>query len=153
MEKKEGKVLAEAMFWAGRRERSPAEVRDYLQGKGLEGTLAEEIAETLQREGYTDPSRFAAAYVNDKFRFNQWGRLRLRLELRQRGITEEIAASALNSIAEDEYVAVIDKHLETKRKQLKDLDRLSLLHKLTTFAVRKGFEPALVRERALLLFP
>ena len=32
-------------------------------------------------EKYIDESRFAKAYVNDKYKFNKWGRIKIRFEL------------------------------------------------------------------------
>ena len=148
MEGKDQKLMTEAMFWAGRRERCPAELREYLQDKGAGREAIADITQVLIREGYIDPARYAGAFVRDKFRFNRWGRIRLSLELRQREIPADTITGALGSIPEEEYLQVLEELLLQRRKALKDKDTPSLLHKMATFAIRRGFEPALVWERA-----
>lgn len=51
------------------------------------GATPDEVDETLGRletESYIDEARYARAFVNDKFRFDHWGRIKIRYALRQR---------------------------------------------------------------------
>lgn len=148
MDENEKHILTELMFWASRRERSPKELSKKLHNKELKDNVKQEICDVLSEQGFLDEKRFADAFVIDKFRFNQWGRYRLRLELRSQGIPAHLIEESLLRIPEDEYIAAIDKLLGDKLSRLHKESRLSTLHKITTFVIRKGFEPALVLERA-----
>ena len=133
---------------ASRREYCPSDVMDSLQKNGIEASVAQRIIDTLKKEGYIDTIRFAKAFVNDKHRFNRWGKRRLKMELRQRGIDEEIIDEALQRIDESGYLVTLDRLLEEKLRSLRETDQRALLYKMTTFATNKGYEPALARERA-----
>lgn len=148
MDDKEKKILVEIMQWAARREHCEKEARIELARRDLSSEIINKYIDILINERYIDNERFSEAFVRDKFRFNKWGKYRLRNELRLRDIPDDIIDEALSGIPEAEYHDCLDGLLELKLARLGKESRISALHKITTFAVRKGFEPTLVRERA-----
>ena len=44
---------------------------------------SEQILETLEQEGFIDHLRYARSFTVDKFKFNKWGRIKIRWMLRQ----------------------------------------------------------------------
>lgn len=145
-----GKALTtdEALFkleqFCAFRDRSPKEVREKLAELGMKGDAADQLFDVLAKEGFFDEARFAQAYVNGKFRANQWGRVRIRMELRMRDIQPDVIEQALGSIDEDEYTRTLQHLLERKRQEL---DRRADDHardKTAASLIRAGFEPELV---------
>lgn len=148
MKEKADRARLDAMHWAARRERCPKEVKEFLRKKEIPEEAISEILIFLIQEMYIDVPRYARAFARDKFRFNQWGRYRIFKELQAREIPAAQINEALASIPEEEYLETLDKLLESKLARTTAASRVAILHKITTFAVQKGFEPALVRERA-----
>ena len=59
------------------------------------------ILEHLKKEKYVDDRRYAIAFVRDKYRFNQWGRIKIAQSLRMKQIgSEEIIQKQIIQQAE-----------------------------------------------------
>lgn len=101
----------------------------------------ETIIERLIEEKFLDDNRFCRGYVNDKFRFNKWGRIKIRYQLRQKQIKDDLIEKALAQIDESSYLSTLTNLLSEKRKQLKGETDFNKNGKLFRFAVSRGFEP------------
>lgn len=124
------------------RERCPKEVRSKLAECGLSRADAEQIYEVLREDRFFDEERFALAYAGGKFRSNQWGRVRIRQELKMRNIAPEFIARALDSINETEYETLLRKLLDKKRQQYAGEENAR--EKAAASLIRAGFEMELV---------
>lgn len=124
------------------RERCPQEVRRKMTELGIAGETAEQIWQVLESDGYINEERFAHAFARGKFRVNQWGRVRIRLELLHRAIPPAVVEQALEAIDEGEYLAVLQELLQ-KRSQRYEGDP-HVRAKSAAALVRAGFEPELV---------
>jgi len=124
------------------RERCPKEVRSKLAECGLNAADSEQIYTVLQEDKFFNEERFAMAFAGGKFRYNYWGRIRIRQELRMRDISPSIVAQALDSIDQDEYETLIQKLLEKKREQYAKDDNAR--EKTAASLIRAGFEMELV---------
>ena len=65
-------------------ERCPSEVEAKLQQWGASPETSAHILEHLQKERFVDTARFCRAFVRDKYRFNQWGRMKIIQALRMK---------------------------------------------------------------------
>ena len=74
------------------------------------------IIRYLMEEKYIDEKRFAIAYVKDKFRYNKWGKIKIRLELNLKRIEKELIEAALETIDSDEYSEMIIRLAKDKEK-------------------------------------
>ena len=124
------------------RERCPQEVRRKMVELAIEGEPAEQIWQVLEDDGYVNEERFARAFAGGKFRVNQWGRVRIRLELLQRAIPPAVVEQALEAIDEGEYLGVLQ-HLLQKRRERYEGDPHARA-KAAEALVRAGFEPEFV---------
>jgi len=93
-------ALQRAYRYLGHRDRTVAELRRYLVGKGIPEEIAEEAVEELIEQGYVDDARFARQFAEDRRRLDSWGSERIERRLRELGIGREHIASALRSLAE-----------------------------------------------------
>lgn len=59
---------------------------------------ADDIVDTLCREGYLDDARYARAFARDKSALQGWGNLKIKLALQKKQIEAEAIAAALESI-------------------------------------------------------
>lgn len=124
------------------RERCPKEVRSKLAEFGLDHADAAQIYQVLQEDKFFNEERFAMAFAGGKFRYNYWGRVRIRQELRMRDISPALVRQALDSIDQEEYEALIQKLLDKKREQYANDDNAR--EKTAASVIRAGFEMELV---------
>lgn len=104
------------------------------------------ILRHLVEEKYIDDSRYAEAYVRDKYRFNKWGRLKISQGLRMKGIDNETISCAMEAIDEAEYLNILHDLIKTKRKSTKGKNEYEINGKLVRFATGRGFEYSAIRQ-------
>ena len=125
-------------------EHAPLELLRKLQRWGIEGDEAEEIVEQLKAEGFVDEKRFAVAFVRDKYRFNGWGPLRLRDELRRLRIPAQYIDEALAELEEGEPCSPREQVLTMLRKKLRtlpsSLERRKVKDRLMRYGLYRGYE-------------
>ena len=106
----------------------------------------EEITDALNyliKERFLDEERFVRFYVNDKLRFNQWGKVKLSYMLRQKQIAEPIIRGALSQINEELYEQTVRNLLKAKVRSVKGASGYERKGKLAVFAQSHGFEAEL----------
>jgi regulatory protein len=135
-------ILDKAQHFCAYQERSPQELRKKLADLGADTALAEEIYAVLAADNFINEERFAGAFAGGKFRINRWGRVRIRMGLRQHGISEQVAAAALAGIDTAEYGEVMAQLAGRKRRELEGDPNAR--QKLAAYLIRAGFEPELV---------
>jgi regulatory protein len=86
-----------AVALLARREHCAGELRRKLARKGFDATLIQSALSELQRRGLQSDARYAEGYVRGRAA-KGYGAARIELELRMRGIGDEIAADALREI-------------------------------------------------------
>ncbi len=123
-----------------RKEYSISDIRKKLQNWKLPESKQEEIIKDLVEENYINESRFAEAFVKDKFRFNKWGRQKIKYQLKQKQITEENIETAFEQISQEDYSEMIEKLLESKNKSVKAKSDYERKGKLLRFMAQRGFE-------------
>ena len=83
-----------AMRLLARREHSRAELRGKLVGRGFENDLVEELLQGLEDLDLLSDERFAMSLIASRAETG-YGPNRIGLELRNRGVSEELAREAL----------------------------------------------------------
>jgi len=81
------------------REHSAAELTRKLLNKGFEHSEIEVLVQELESRDWLDETRFAESYVRSRVQHG-YGPLRIRQELRQRGVEENTQAMALETYAD-----------------------------------------------------
>ena len=91
-----------------------------------------------------DDQRYARAYVADKYRFNHWGRVKIRFMLRSKRLPEELIDEALAGIDEEAYLEALGDFLIGRLKNLGDKATEEDAWKVARSAINRGYESALV---------
>ena len=138
----EQEMLHRMAAYCSSAERCEQDVRQKLVKAELEPEAVSRIINRLRQEKFIDEARFARAFVSDKFRFNHWGKYKIRCELLRKEISEEEIELALSSLEMEEYDQVLMDLLKTKMKSVKAKDERERYYKLLRFAVGRGFQPA-----------
>ena len=114
--------------------------------KDLEGDeeAAAKVVEALQADKYIDDARYAAAYAREKATLQGWGPVKIRFQLRGKGVSDAHIAAALEEIEPDKAEARLAKLLESKAKTLKGDPQGRL--KLIKFALSRGYDYDVVKK-------
>jgi len=125
-------------------EKCISEIESKLLQWGLDQSDRIKIIERLVKEKFIDEERFAVAYVQDKFRHNKWGRIKISSMLRSKGLQEDVIRKGLDALDEDFYTETLKKLVASRKRQVKAKSNFELRGKLIRFAVSRGFETDLV---------
>lgn len=127
-------------------ERSRKEILMKLSSWGYDGEPALEIVEELISRGFLDDARFADSFVSGKFRFKKWGRVKLKYELRLKGISEDLISRSLSTIDQDKYFEQLKDLTIKKWQETKGPDLWTRKAKLMRFLSSKGYESDLISD-------
>ena len=130
------RALRQAYLFLSYRARSEDEIRNNLRKHDYPEAVIEETIERLQRNGFANDKQFARAWVENRNTFRPRGRRALAMELRQKGIDDEIIQSTLVGL--DEESLAYEAGLK-KASRLKALEWSDFRKKLGAFLSRRGF--------------
>lgn len=133
-------ALTKAMAMCSKSERCRSEVVAKLRLWELSEEEISRVMDYLIKERFLNEERFVDFYVNDKLRFNKWGKIKLTYMLRQKQIPGELIRSALNRIDDDFYKKILSDLLQSKIKSVKGATGYERKGKLAVFAQSHGFE-------------
>ncbi len=133
-------AFAKATDLCGRSEKCSYDLEQKCREWQLSGEETAKLIAYLTQEKFIDHQRYAISFVNDKFRFNKWGKIKLSYVLRQKQIEEKYLKEALDQLPEDAYRKVLLDLLSAKAKTLKSPDTFTRHGKLLNFAQSRGFE-------------
>lgn len=100
----------------------------------------QKIMSFLLEHKFIDDKRFACIYTEDKFRFNHWGKQKIGMMLRQKGISQDIIDEVSSIIPSNNYIDHCLELLQQKYRTITESDPYKLKAKLTRFALSKGFD-------------
>ena len=127
-------------------DRCHSEVKSKAYLLGMRKDDVEELTSKLIEEGCLQEERFARSFAGGKFRMKQWGRNKIRSELRKKQVSIHCITAALDEIDEHKYKQTLQK-LAVKRWNSVKGEGVNLFVKMTktrNFLLLKGYEPILV---------
>ncbi|MDQ2621672.1 MAG: RecX family transcriptional regulator [Actinomycetota bacterium] len=98
------KILAKALTAIGRKERTEAEMRQWLADREVEPEEIDRVVSFLIENLAIDDARFADAYTADKRELAGWGSERIEQKLRSRGISPALVQAAISREEEESEV-------------------------------------------------
>ncbi|MBC7382143.1 MAG: regulatory protein RecX [Bacteroidia bacterium] len=144
MEKKkyisEKDALIKVAGYCAYQERCHKEVREKLSELGVFGLEADEMLLRLIQDNYVNEERFAKSYAGGKFRVKQWGKQKIKRELKLRNISDYCIRQALNEIDEDDYLCNINELIQHKYKTVKAVNDMQRKYKTAQYMLAKGYE-------------
>jgi regulatory protein len=139
-------ALNKAMAECSRREFCSDDIHNKLVQWGIENNDAEKIIGILISEKFIDESRYASAFVRDKFKYNKWGKVKIAAHLRAKKLAPDIIKSALESITDEQYNKSLRELIDVHRRSVKAKNQYDLKAKLLRYGLSKGFESSLLYE-------
>lgn len=128
------------------RARSRSELETKLSGRGFEPEIIAKVLDRLQEIGLIDDADFANQWVHSRHTYSGKGKRALAVELRLKGIDQDVASEALSQIdPEDER----ERAAELVRRKLKNKpidDRDKVTRRLVSMLARKGYSAGMSYE-------
>jgi regulatory protein len=127
-------------------DRCHADVKTKAYSLGLRMTDVEELTSRLIEEGCLNEERYARSFAGGKFRMKQWGKMKIRAELKQRRISVYCIAMALGEIDTDKYKEALHKLAVKKWTSIKGpgTNLFVKMAKTRDYLLQKGYEANLV---------
>ncbi len=135
----EQQALNKLMTLCARSEHSSGEMLQKMLLWGLSDEAQARIMERLTKEKFVDDERYTRALVNDKIKYNQWGRRKIEQALWAKGISRDIQKSVLDEVDEEEYIKVLRPLLKSKERSISARNEFERQMKLIRFAQSRGF--------------
>ncbi|MFN8348049.1 MAG: regulatory protein RecX [Spirosomataceae bacterium] len=145
MTERQKQILLKLASFCAYQERTLKEVRQKLREWEIEEEEAQPVIEELKQQNYLNEERFARAFAGGKFRVKKWGKLKIKQEMKLRGLSNELIQKALTEIDGDAYEEVLRDLLTKKARGLRG-EPLTVKQKLVRFALSRGFESDIVWE-------
>ena len=114
--------------------------------KALEGDAeaASRMVASLVEDRYVDDARYAGAFAREKAGLQGWGPVKIRFQLRAKGISEEAIGAALGEVEPEKAADKLERLLAAKARTLEGDPRFRL--KMLKFGLSRGYEYDAVEE-------
>ena len=100
-------------------DRCVMEVKNKLYSFKVSSQLVENIVEYLIDNDYLNEERYTKMFIQGKLRIKKWGRIKLKYELRSKGIDIKTINEHINQINEEDYMNYFNEFSTSKIKFLK----------------------------------
>ncbi len=137
-----------AYYYLSIRNRSEKEMRDYLTKKKAAEEVIEKIISSLKEKKFLNDEAFARSWILSRARLKPKGKALLKIELRQKGITDEIIQTVLSQVQEEipneleQAKSLIIKRMEKMAGKSRD----EIYSKVGGFLARRGFSWDVVKK-------
>lgn len=125
-------------------ERCHQEVIQKLKSMGMIPEVIDVVTVHLIDYNFLNEERFARNYTRGKFKIKNWGRIRIKSELKKRNIGDRIISLALTEIPEEDYLRKLEDISKKKLRGISEYNTLVRKKKLQNFLVYRGWENDLV---------
>jgi len=106
----------------------------------------EDVFSHLESQGFLDEKRYIRAFIDAKFQYNNWGKIKIKHALKQKQLPEHTIEELVEELDHEEYLSVLRKLVNKKAHQVKGNNNYQKRQKVINSMTSKGFEPSLVIE-------
>lgn len=124
------------MKFCSYQERSRLEVRRKMAALKMPPAEAERLLADLVEMNFVSDERFAESFIRGKMNIKRWGKVKMRVELHQRGISDEIINQNFDEIDDEQYFANLRYLVEKWSRENPQGEKV----KLIKFLLSKGYE-------------
>lgn len=126
------------------------QLADLLAQREIPEEVAEQVLDRLVEVGLVDDEAFAEAWVRSRQSGRGLARRALKAELRAKGVDDEVAATAVLAVGDDDERETARRLVDRKLPSMRRLDRATATRRLMGMLARKGYggglAAAVVRE-------
>ena len=144
--KEEKLILEKIKSYCQYQERCTKEVRKKLYTLKTSTESIEKIISFLINNDFFNDERFVKFFIQGKLRIKKWGKIKLKYELKSRGINYQIIETSIKNISDEEYISYFEEFSSNKIKYLKgtlDQKKRSFINYFTY----RGWENELIYQK------
>ena len=127
-------------------ERCKSELENKLNRLEVSDKMKGLIIHELSEKEFFNNKRFSNEYAVGKFRNNNWGKVKIRYNLKFKSIEKNIIDEALKKIPEDDYLSTFNKIAQKYWIDASQLDLIPRKRRFFRTLQRKGWEFDLINE-------
>jgi regulatory protein len=120
------------------RARTRSELATKLSSRDVPDEIAHRLLDRFEEVGLVDDAAFAREWVEQRQSGRGLAKRALAMELRRKGIDDEVAREALDEIDSDDEVEAARPLVRAKLRTVRDLDRDKAVRRLVGMLARKG---------------
>lgn len=121
--------------------RSRAELAEALSRKHVPDDVAARLLDRFVEVGLIDDESFARAWVESRQRSKGLATKVLAMELRRKGIDDDVAREVLADLDPEDERAAAHRLVQKKLRSMRGLDSTTQIRRLTGMLARKGYAP------------
>ena len=111
-------------------DRCEAEVRRKMAQWLVPAGERDSLMEQLKEERFVDDERFAESFMRGKMNQKRWGRVKIRIELQQHGISASVISKVMSEMDETRYGENLRYLVEKWRRENPDGERAKMVRHL-----------------------
>ena len=146
MKEKYNEILNNVKRYCKYQERCKSDLENKLNRLEVSDKMKKLIIHELSEKEFFNNTRFSNEYVLGKFRNNNWGKIKIRYNLKLKYIEKNIIDEALKKIPEDEYLSSFNKIAQKYWISGSQLDLTSRKKRFSRTLQSKGWEFDLINE-------
>lgn len=132
-------AIIKARTFCNYRERCHRELKDKLYAWGLWTKDVNHVITQMIEENLLNESRYAESYARGHFYQKRWGKLKIRMELKARGLNDTLIKIAMREIDEKDYQETIAYLIAKKLNGLKG-NKYEKQQKVARYLSQKGYQ-------------
>ena len=133
-------ALSSLMRLCARSEKSSGDAMRLMRTWGVPEGERQGVLQKLIDQRFIDDRRYAEAYTREKSSLVGWGKRKIALQLRQKGVARDIVDEVLASLDSDEQSERLVDKLQRKLRSTKAASEYELRGKLLRYALSLGYD-------------
>ena len=145
MKELDANIQGKIMKYCAYQDRSISEVIDKLYKLEVWKEEHDKYINYLIDNLFLDEIRYTASFVRGKFRIKHWGKQKIKMHLKQKGIANSIIEKCINEeIDKKEYYKTASELIDFKANTLSETNPFKRKQKLANYLLQKGYESDIV---------
>lgn len=122
--------------------RCKQELAEALRNKAVPDEVATRVLDRFEELGLIDDADFAEQWVRTRQESRGLSRRALRMELRRKGVADELISDAVAQVDDEDELAAARRLADRKLRSMRGLDSSVQARRLVGMLARKGYPPA-----------
>ncbi|MBN1650521.1 MAG: RecX family transcriptional regulator [Bacteroidales bacterium] len=139
-------VLSKAQKYCAYQERCQWEMLKKFREWRVDEEIQDEVLSELITQNFINEERFAIQFAAGKFRIKNWGRQKIKSELKKRQISSYSINKAVQEIDEEEYRLSLQKLIAKKEHEVSAKNEYEKKQKIAQYLHSKGYESEFIWE-------
>jgi len=139
-------ALNKAQKYCAYQERCQWDIEKKFRDWQVDEEIRDEVLAELISCGFINEERFARQFAGGRFRIKQWGKQKIKVELRKRQISSYSINKALETIEDEDYRLTLQSLIAKKSKEVRAKNEFEKTQKIAQYLLSRGFETELIWE-------